>query len=314
MQNLVSVIVPAFNAEKTIEQCLMSLQSQTHEMIEILVVNDCSSDKTCEIVAQISKTDKRIKLLNQPSNMGVSAARNRGIKEADGEFVCFVDSDDWCEKDYVESMLKLFDDKVCMVSCGFRYEARNKRAFSNKRTQTTVYETTDYSKIFSDKSSWGVCWNKLFRAELIKQQQFETSLTAGEDLIFMISFFHSNPSKKVVHINKKLYHYIKTKGSASGLTTTRAKLMKHIKVIDRFEEIKQQTQSKDLIELINSWTFLLSLQFAFQSSKLKMNEQTQRFKHIAKANYGDYKKKKHIYSSFRRHGGLLFRIVQIFVH
>lgn len=314
MQNLVSIIIPAYNAEKTINQCLSSLQNQTYKSIEILVVNDCSKDKTSKIVTEIAKTDERVKLLNQPSNMGVSMARNRGISEAKGEFICFVDSDDWCEKDYVESMLKLFDQDVCMVSCGFKYETRNEKSFSNKHIKTTFYDTTDFSKIFSDKYSWGVCWNKLFRAKLIKQQQFESRLTAGEDLIFMISFFESNPSQKVVHTSKKLYHYIKTKGSASGLTTTKEKFVKHIKVIEQFEEIKKQTTNNDLVELINSWTFLLSLQFAYQSSKLKMKEQTKHFKQILKTNFKDYKKMKHIYSSFRRRGGLLYHIVKIFVH
>lgn len=314
MKNLVSIIIPAYNAEKTINQCLSSLQSQTYKEIEILVVNDCSKDKTSQIVTEIAKTDERIKLFNQPSNMGVSMARNRGISEAKGEFICFVDSDDWCEKDYVESMLKLFDKDVCMVSCGFKYEKRNEKTFSNKHIKTTIYDTTDFSKIFSDKYSFVLCCNKLFRASLIHQQQFDTSISTGEDLISWISFLEANPSQKAVHTSKKLYHYIKTKGSASGLTTTKEKFVKHIKVIEQFEEIKKQTNNKNLVELINSWTFLLSLQFAYQSSKLKMKEQTKYFKQLAKTNYKDYKKMKHIYSSFRRCGGLLYYIIKIFVH
>ena len=309
MEDLVSVVIPVFNGEKVIDQCLSSILTQTHQNIEILIVDDCSKDNTIGIVETLSNLDERVKLVRQPINMGVSAARNRGIEEASGKYICFVDCDDWCENDYIESMLRLFDDQVCMVSCGFKYETRSQKHFAKRRSEKKIYTTLEYEEIFSDKSSWGVCWNKMFRADLLKKQSFDTSLAAGEDLIFMIKFFADNPDERVVHTSKKLYHYIKTKGSASGLETTEVKFLKHIKVVDRLEEIKEQSKDENLAKLIDSWVFLMSLQYAYQASKLNLFDHMKKFKQKLKANLKNYREKKHIYSSFRRQGILLYHII-----
>ena len=97
----ISVIVPAYNVEDYLENCLESISNQTHSNIEIIVVDDGSPDRSGEIAEEYKKKDTRLKVIHQ-MNGGLSAARNTGLESATGDFVCFIDSDDWIEPDYLE--------------------------------------------------------------------------------------------------------------------------------------------------------------------------------------------------------------------
>lgn len=102
----VSIIVPAYNAQDTIEKCLESLLGQTYKNIEVVVINDGSVDNTLKIIDKFN--DIRLKVTST-ENRGISAARNLGIKNSTGEFICFCDADDFYEKNYVEKLLSMFD-------------------------------------------------------------------------------------------------------------------------------------------------------------------------------------------------------------
>lgn len=101
----VSVIVPVYNAEKTIIRCVESICKQSYRNIEIILIDDGSSDKSYEICEKLSCQDSRIHVYRQ-KNKGVSSARNNGINQAKGNYICFVDSDDWVDPDYVEILIK----------------------------------------------------------------------------------------------------------------------------------------------------------------------------------------------------------------
>lgn len=111
----VSIIVPVYNVEKYLERCLDSLINQSFHDIEILAINDGSTDRSLEILKKYESTDNRIKIINN-SNVGVSETRNIGIMESKGEFIVFVDSDDWIDKDMIEKMYKfMVNEKSDMV-------------------------------------------------------------------------------------------------------------------------------------------------------------------------------------------------------
>ena len=104
---IVSIIVPVFNSEKYIEKCLKSLLAQTYKDLEILVIDDGSKDNSSDVVRQLQLDDQRIKLICQ-ENQGVSSARNKGIEMSKGQYIVFVDSDDYVESNYVETLLDLY--------------------------------------------------------------------------------------------------------------------------------------------------------------------------------------------------------------
>ena len=107
---MVSIIIPAYNAEKYIEQCIDSIISQTYKNIEVIIVNDGSTDNTLAICEKYAKEDKRIKIVKK-KNEGVSKARNDGIKIATGKYIMFIDSDDYIDDDYIEIMHKNIVEK-----------------------------------------------------------------------------------------------------------------------------------------------------------------------------------------------------------
>ena len=105
MINQVSVIIPVFNTEEYLPKCISSIINQTIKNIEIICVNDCSTDNSLKILQNFSKQDIRIRIVDLKENKGVSNARNTGIDLAQGEYIYFIDSDDWIDTNYLEEML-----------------------------------------------------------------------------------------------------------------------------------------------------------------------------------------------------------------
>ena len=128
---LVSIIIPVYNVEKYVEQCILSLLNQTYSNIEIIAVNDGSKDESPQKILDLAKKDKRIKLLNQ-ENKGVSAARNNGLNSANGDFIIFVDADDYLKEDFVEYMLKLINKDAA----DFAYSIRKTNRKRNNKNGT----------------------------------------------------------------------------------------------------------------------------------------------------------------------------------
>lgn len=202
---LISIIIPAYNVGKYIVKCLTSIISQTYSNIEIIVVNDGSSDNTKELVEQISQTDNRIKLYNC-ANSGVSASRNFGLEIATGNWIVFVDGDDYLSEDYVEYMLSV-------VTCtGAEYCINTDCFISVNDKQSNFLSINELSSeestamLLSHRIQVG-CWNKLFSKKLLDRNniRFNTSLFYGEGLHFITQVSQYAP--KTVVINKKLYFY-----------------------------------------------------------------------------------------------------------
>ena len=122
----ISIIIPAYNVQEYIKQCLESIINQTYKNLEIIVVNDGSKDKTLDIIESIAKDDPRIIVINQ-ENQGVSAARNNALKGVDGDFVMFVDSDDWLDLDTCEVLIReAVKENADIVMCGYVREYKEK--------------------------------------------------------------------------------------------------------------------------------------------------------------------------------------------
>ena len=118
---LVTIVVPMYNVEKYIEKCINSLLNQTYQNIEIIIINDGTKDNSLAIAERKAKEDRRIKIISQP-NQGLSAARNTGIDNASGDYICFVDSDDFIHTDYVKLLLEcILENDVDISVCNFFY-------------------------------------------------------------------------------------------------------------------------------------------------------------------------------------------------
>ena len=204
---MISVIVPVYKVKRYLHQCIDSILSQTYHDLEILLIDDGSPDKCGEICEEYAKKDNRIRVFHT-ENRGLSAARNLGLREAKGEYIGFVDSDDWIEPDMYELLLRRLQETGTGISaCGVRKD------FQNRRFDYSIYDTvfsgTDSIRELFYGFSGGV-WNKLYKKDCWKDICFPENHTF-EDCATIYKVFLIADS--VSCIPKVLYHYRMRNGS-----------------------------------------------------------------------------------------------------
>ena len=206
MNDLVSIIIPVYNGEEYLERCINSVVNQTYKNIEIIIINDGSTDNTLDIIKKNANNDLRIKTINK-KNEGVSAARNDGIELSTGKFLTFVDADDYIENDYVEKMifiLKKYNAKY--VTCGYKRVYDDHTESINDDLTEIVYSKEEYiKKILNVQNGYGFVHMKLISKDVIKDIRFNPKLKVGEDALFNIMLC-KNIDKAVVY-NNTLYNY-----------------------------------------------------------------------------------------------------------
>ncbi len=210
-----SIIIPAYNAQEYIEQCLNSVCIQTYSNLQIIVVDDGSTDRTFQIISDIAAVDKRILLLHQ-QNKGVSAARNNALSYVDGEYITFLDSDDTMKKDAVSVLVRAIEDSSAeWVSCQYsRWDESNIRLedysfIEGKRQFHSDEDRIDFllKKYLNYLVGYEV-WDKLFITDIIKTNHllFPDDTKIGEDLAFNIKYLMyvksliCIPDRCVIHV------------------------------------------------------------------------------------------------------------------
>lgn len=188
---MVSVIVAAFNASRYLEQCISSIVNQSYRDIEIILVDDGSTDATAEIMSSFAEKDRRIKVFSQ-GNRGASAARNLGISAAVGELITFVDADDWLNEDHIEHLARGMSksEADCCV-CGYRLEFPDGSTWDIvPKEQLISGRQALENMLFPDKFQ-GFLWNKLFKTSVIRENglRLDESLHYMEDLLFCAEYF-----------------------------------------------------------------------------------------------------------------------------
>lgn len=212
---LISIIIPCYNAEQTLRRCLDSVVHQNYGHLEIIVVDDGSEDGTATIYQEFQQKDDRIKVFKQ-ENMGVARARNVGLRAAGGDYICFVDSDDWIEKEYCEELYQLLATENADISIvEASYENENGEVVFHKPiSHETRYDgQRALVLLLEDEEIQSHPWGKLFKSELLKDVCFPENLTCFEDYSTLFKIF--DKAVKVVTSNKKLYHYIQRDNSLS---------------------------------------------------------------------------------------------------
>ena len=190
----ISVIVPVYNVEKYLPKCIDSILAQTFTNFELLLINDGSKDSSGTICDEYAAKDSRIRVFHK-ENGGVSSARNLGLDNAKGEWIAFVDSDDWVDESYLMDLFQAADEKDMLVVQGIRY-------YSIENTETNIcgfengtYINNDILKAFSEKElhRFGGPVSKLYNKTLIKQNQiqFNPEIHFGEDLLFMLIYLQN---------------------------------------------------------------------------------------------------------------------------
>ena len=260
---LISVIIPVYNAEKYLEECIKSLLGQLLYNCEFIFVNDGSNDNSVDIIRSYIKKDKRITLINQ-KNQGVSEARNTGILNAKGEYIGFVDSDDYVDSDMYKVLYKDIKNEKCEVLISNFEEELNGnkyvRRYSLKENQVldkTYIQNNIVSFFIKDDSLNTVC-NKLYKKSIIDEYniRFPKGLPLGEDGIFNMIYFSKCSSCK--YIDYTGYHYREVHGSATRNLHKHDYFQRELDVynfdLEKLIDIPQNINIKSLksIKLINN--------------------------------------------------------------
>ena len=209
----ISIFVAVYNAEKTLKKCVDSLIGQTLKNTEIILVNDCSKDNSSSICKQYESEYSNVIAIDNPYNVGVSATRNNGIEKAKGDYICFVDSDDYVEPDYLEQLLNNFKKYNTVPICGFIYHDEVNHCKPVKYSWSGGEEKVSLGDAFKLNAELYLTalWNKLFDMQIIEKFyiRFDENLSMGEDLRFSVEYFEKSDTEFVYAFSAHLYHYTK---------------------------------------------------------------------------------------------------------
>lgn len=215
MNELVSIIIPVYNCENYVEACIESVRQQKYTNIEIILINDGSTDRSGEICEMIAQQDNRVVVLHQ-KNQGVAAVRNRGIESATGEYITFVDSDDKISVHYVEKLLEAMHQRkadilICDMCC-YESELDSKGKIPNVKLD----REQALEDLFMDRIQ-SYMWGKLFRKDIFAGIQLPVGMTFEDHYIMPQLFLKA---KSVACIPDKLYYYYYDRpGNISGNST-----------------------------------------------------------------------------------------------
>lgn len=222
MRELVSVVIPVYQSEATIERCVVSLVKGTYDDLQIILIEDCSKDNSWEMCRMLAEQYPQVQCVRNERNMGVSYTRNQGLKVATGKYLMFVDSDDWVEPDFVETMVETYEKFPCTIPvCGYvnHDEMKNGRTDIfcwNDQAEPKELFIRDVIVELYEKRLLQIIWNKLFLTEIVQTNQltFEEGLNVGEDFRFLLQYIEISGFYKFVFIKEPLYHYSRDNGAS----------------------------------------------------------------------------------------------------
>ncbi len=269
-RGLLSVIVPIYNVQDYLDECVQSIVNQTYQNLEIILVDDGSIDQSSAIADDWAKKDARVKTYHK-SNGGLSSARNYGLERCAGEYIAFVDSDDYIVSNMYQKMIAQMNEKECDLSvctCARLYE--DGVVESIHENFIDVFETTDLSmqKMHSPFDCF-TAWNKVYRRALIINLRYPLHVKFGEDL-YLASDIWKNVTK-AVYICEGLYIY-RYRASSISFVTGSQKLQDRIEGSERYWQFVNQYAP-------NSVSFMLDLYFgAYVAAYFESKDKKTHFK------------------------------------
>lgn len=204
---LVSIILPIYNAESTLDRCLSSLRRQTYDNIEVLMLDDGSDDSSREICSSYARTDSRFKLYALPPSRNVATVRNAGLEMYTGDYLMFADADDLVSDNYVERLLNILIDSGCNIATCIAYDTSDTcleyyTYHSSRQPREIRLDEYDFTSSWSHRVVWGA----IFPRSVIGSTRFDEEYHSSTDTLFMASLL--SREEKIVHLDEPLYVYI----------------------------------------------------------------------------------------------------------
>ena len=270
MDNLVSIIVPVYNAASTLRRCVESIVKNDYDNVEIILIDDCSKDESLLECQTLSKEYDYVLYYHNEVNKGVSYTRNKGLQYCNGKYVLFIDSDDYIEPDYIAKLVSLKDKhNDSLVLCGYINE-------DMKYNQSVDYITYSDNSIdildiksideLYNRNLLQQLWNKIFIRSVIHDNniKFDESISVGEDLKFILEYIIHSHYKNVYFLNQSLYHYMRDQSTSLMYNVNSSHLhvnLQNMKTLYEYigkskEEINQIITTKRN-SLINNYAYMI---------------------------------------------------------
>lgn len=238
-KKLVSVIVPVYNVENYIYKCVNSITNQTYRNLEIILVNDGSKDNSGKLCDELACNDNRIKVIHENNN-GVSISRNIGINTALGDYILFVDSDDYLDKNVIEELVKNLSGCDIVKISHKEIRGNKEKNFSNEG----VYTKKEYIKKILFGDIGGHSWGYLLKRDIIKEIYFDTNTSCMEDTIFILNCILK--SNNIKCINTSYYNY---RINETGITCSSERIFRNIEdymySMDKIENMVKVIRNKN---------------------------------------------------------------------
>lgn len=288
-----SIIIPAYNCATSITQIVNSILRQDFKDFELIIINDCSTDNTLDILKKLAKTDRRIKVVNQPKNGGASAARNTGIAKAHGKYIMFFDADD----DIVAGTLATFIKAIKKPEIELAVSGFMSVTIKNKKVLNSVDVCTNRLPSQKDNESWKIyilrllgldgrlyqVWNKIYLANIIKDNhlKFQEGINFGEDLLFNLDYF-AHMSGKISFIPKALYIYYQSldDGTFSKSSLIYNNRLQNYQAILDFVSTEPPSDNKDSLLTWLKYNWIYSHLLAVNSSSMSNQEKIHAVKEV----------------------------------
>ena len=261
-EDLISIIVPVYKVENYLKRCLDSVISQTYKNIEIILVDDGSPDNSGNICEEYALKDSRIKVIHK-KNGGLSDARNAGLQIATGDYIGFVDSDDYIENDMFETMInlaKMYNAEISIVSYN---EWKNGKILNNMNSgELDLYNKVEAIKeLLVDSKIQSYMWNKLFKKDLFKNIEFPVGKNF-EDIATTLKIFEK--CDKVVRLEAAKYNYVRRDDSIIGNRSYKTYndyldviLDKYLYLFNKYPEIEEYNAYNFIINMIWVYTIIV---------------------------------------------------------
>jgi glycosyltransferase involved in cell wall biosynthesis len=260
MNNIqVSVIIPVYNVEQYLKKCLDTVVNQTYKDIEIIIINDCSPDNSLQIIKEYQEKDSRIRLINLEKNGGLANARNVGIKNSNGKYITFIDSDDWISDDAIEILYNNVEKyNTDFLGCEFTWYDNNTHKSGDGVCFFDIYNTpisdVKTKKRVLQKFSSSRVWGFLFKKDFLISSDIYFRINRREDILFMYEAIVKSTSFAL--IKDRLYYYRSSRiGSNINTNTLDADMLFYVKL----QQLHKSEQFKDYIKVFYRF---ISLAFA----------------------------------------------------
>lgn len=242
----ISVIIPVYNLRDYLDLCLESVCAQTYDCLEILLIDDGSTDGTAQLCDHWAVRDSRIRVIHK-ENGGLGGARNLGLKNATGALITFVDGDDWLEPDAYQAMVSAMDQYQADIVCSGQMKTVPAEAECFSGEEASVHMLQDSRPVRV------VVWNKLYTAAMIREFSFPEDQTVGEDQMYVARVLLK--CRRCVWLNRTLYHYRFRQGSLSHSTCPQIKLKEDTNVRQQRIRFYQQA-GKEFLARLSQWEML----------------------------------------------------------